>query len=141
MTPSIESRDSVVGATGNPAEPAHSRNPRCESNVMPCAKPNECTHRRSGRDAVTFGSFCRSDPAAAFRGFENALPPASNSWSFSSSNAVTGKYISPRISTTAGGSSTVSVRGMPFTVRTFAVMSSPMRPSPRVAAFTRRPRS
>mgnify|MGYP006141980289 CR=1 FL=1 len=46
-----------------------------------------------------------------------------------SSNAVTGKYISPRISTMAGGSSTASRRGMPCTVRTFDVMSSPMRPS------------
>ena len=141
MTPSIESRASVVGATGSPAVAAQSRKPRCESNVMPSAAPNECTHRRSGREAVTFGSFWRSDPAAALRGFANALPPASSSCPFSSSNAVTGKYISPRTSTTAGGSSTASVRGMPCTVRTFAVMSSPMRPSPRVAAFTSRPRS
>ena len=55
------------------------------------------------------------------------------------SNAVTGKYISPRTSITAGGSSSASVRGTPSTVRTFAVMSSPTRPSPRVAALTRTP--
>ena len=141
FTPSIDSRPSVVGGTGSPTVAAQSRNPRCESNATPSAKPNECTHSRRGRDAVTFGSFWRSEPAAAFRGFANGRCSAASSWSFSASNAVTGKYISPRTSITAGGSSSASVRGTPSTVRTFAVMSSPTRPSPRVAAFTRRPRS
>ena len=68
---------SVVGGTGSPAEAAHSRNARWESKPTPSAAPNECTHRRSGRDAVTFGSFWRSDPAAALRGFANAFWPAS----------------------------------------------------------------
>ncbi len=87
FTPSIDPSASVVGAIGSPAFSAHSRNPRCESNVTPSAYPNECTHSRSGREAVTFGSFWRSDPAAALRGFANALPPAWSSWSFSASNA------------------------------------------------------
>ena len=106
---------------------------------MPSAAPNECTHSRSGRDAVTFGSFWRSDPAAEFRGLANAFWPASCNRSFRASNAFTGRYISPRISTTLGGSSSVSRCGTPSTVRTFAVMSSPTRPSPRVAARVSRP--
>ena len=141
LTPSIDSRASVVGAAGSPASLAHSRKPRCESKRTPSAAPNECTHRCSGREAVIFASFWRSEPAAALRGFANALPPASSSRRFSSSNALTGKYISPRISTISGGSETASLRGTSRTVRTLDVMSSPMRPSPLVAALTSRPRS
>ena len=63
----------------------------------------------------------------------SARPPSSRS--FSSSNAFTGRYISPRISTTAGGSSSASRAGTPPTVRTLAVMSSPVTP---VAARGRR---
>ena len=103
---------------------------------------NECAHSRSGLDAVTQGSFWRSDPAAALRGFANALPPAARSCTFSCSNALTGKYISPR--DLDDGWRIVDrerARDAPGTVRTFDVMSSPMRPSPRVAAFTKRLRS
>ena len=32
----------------------------------------------SGRAAVTFASFCRSDPAAALRGLAKILPPAAS---------------------------------------------------------------
>ena len=135
----MESRRSLVGGTGRPASAAHARNPVCESNDTPSAAPNECTHRRSGRFAVTFGSFWRSDPAAALRGFENGRCSASSIIRFSSSKALTGRYISPRTSMTAGGASIRSVRGTCSTVRTFAVMSSPIRPSPRVAALTSTP--
>ena len=113
----------------------------CESNDTPSAAPNECTHRRSGREAVTFGSFCRSDPAAALRGLAKGFCSAASSPSLSCSKARTGRYISPRISTIAGGSSSVRRFGTPTTVRTLAVMSSPVRPSPRVAARTSTPRS
>ncbi len=141
FTPSIDSRSSVVGAAGSPAFAAQSRNPRCDANETPSAAPKECTHIRSGRDAVTFGSFWRSEPAAALRGFAKARWSAAVSCSFRASNARTGRYISPRTSITSGGSSISSLAGTPRTVRTFAVMSSPMRPSPRVAAWTSRPRS
>ena len=60
-----------MGAAGSPAFAAQSRNPRCDSNATPSAAPKECTHIRSGREAVTFGSFWRSEPAAALRGFAN----------------------------------------------------------------------
>ncbi len=131
----------MVGGTGSPTVPAHDRNPRCESNEIPSAAPNECTHSRSGRDDVTLGSFWRSEPAAAFRGFANGRCPAEVNSSFKLPNALTGKYISPRTSMTSGGSFASSFGGTPRTVRTFAVMSSPVKPSPRVAAFTSTPRS
>ena len=132
----------MVGATGSPAFAAQSRKPRCESNVTPSAAPNEWTHSRRGREAVTFGSFWRSEPAAALRGFANALPPASSSCSFSSSNALD-REVHLAADLDHGGRvvDASSVRGTPCTVRTLTVMSSPTRPSPRVAAFTSRPRS
>ena len=43
-----------------------------------------CTTMLSGRDAVTRGSFCRSDPAAALRGLANGALPASTSRALSS---------------------------------------------------------
>ncbi len=54
------------------------------------------------REAVTRGSFCRSDPAAEFRGLANAGLPASSSDSFSFPNASTGMNTSPLTSSTAG---------------------------------------
>ena len=50
----------------------------------PC--PTPCTTSCSPRDAVTRGSFCRSDPAAVLRGFANGALPAATSEAFSSSN-------------------------------------------------------
>ena len=58
----------------------------------------------SGRDAVTRGSFCRSDPAAVFRGLANGGLPAATSEAFSSANPSSGKNTSPRISTNSGTS-------------------------------------
>ena len=56
----------------------------------------------SGRDAVTRGSFCRSDPAAEFRGLANGALPAATSEAFSSAKPSSGKKTSPRISTSSG---------------------------------------
>ncbi len=55
-----------------------------------------------GREAVTRGSFCRKDPAAAFRGFAKTLFPDSSSDSLSSLNFFSGKKTSPRTSTIEG---------------------------------------
>ena len=98
----------------------------------------------SGRDAVTRGSFCRSEPAAEFRGLANGALPAATSCAFSSSKPANGKNTSPRISTSSGMSWPPSSRsrcGTPRMVRTLSVTSSPTRPSPRVAARTSRPLS
>ena len=68
------------------------------------------TSIRSGRDAVTAGFFCRSDPAAALRGFANGALPASTRLSFSASKPATGKNTSPRTSSTAGSVPRQAVR-------------------------------
>ena len=100
-----------------------------------------CAYIRRSRDAVTRGSFCRSDPAAALRGLANGLLPASTCDAFSSANAATGRNTSPRISIRSGcvAGSPPSTSGIVEMVRTFSVTSSPVRPSPRVAARTSRP--
>jgi len=90
---------------------------------------------------VIRASFCLRDPAAALRGLAKGRVPASVNATFNSSKAFTGRYTSPRTSITDGGSSTPSVRGIVLRVRTFAVMSSPIRPSPRVAATVSTPPS
>ena len=56
----------------------------------------------SAREAVTRGSFCRSDPAAELRGLAKAALPASRSDSLSFPNASTGMNTSPLTSSTAG---------------------------------------
>ena len=86
------------------------------------------------REAVTRGSFCRSDPAAEFRGLANAALPASSSDSFSFPNASTGMNTSPLTSRTAGWPEPFSRVGMEEMVRMFGVTSSPVRPSPLVVA-------
>ena len=54
------------------------------------------------RVAVTRGSFCRSEPAAALRGLANTGLPASVIDTLSRSNASVGRNTSPRTSTSAG---------------------------------------
>ena len=93
----------------------------------------------SARLAVIRGSFCRSDPAAEFRGLTKAGLPAANRDSFSLSNASTGRKTSPLTSSVAGYPDPVSRAGMEAIVRMFGVTSSPVRPSPRVAALTSAP--
>ena len=86
------------------------------------------------RDAVIFGSFCRSDPAAAFRGLANGAFPARTSDSLRAAKSATAKNTSPRTSSVSGASEPDSRCGMTLIVFTFAVTSSPTRPSPLVAA-------
>ena len=93
-----------------------------------------CTIALRARDAVTRGSFCRSEPAAELRGLAKAALPASSSDSFSFPNASTGMKTSPRTSSTAGWPEPFSRAGMAAMVRMLGVTSSPVRPSPRVAA-------
>ena len=66
--------------------------------------------KRSGRLAVTLGSFCRSEPAAELRGLANGALPASTRPALSSSKSSTRKNTSPRTSTNSGvGNSSVAV--------------------------------
>ena len=111
---------------------------------MPLSAPapgtaRPCTIRLSGRVAVTRGSFCRSEPAAVLRGFTYSGLPASACRSFSWWNASTGMNTSPRTSMTSGQPDPASRAGAAAIVRMFGVTSSPVTPSPRVAARTRTP--
>ena len=45
--------------------------PICVSAGTSLAAPQPCARKRSGRLAVTAGSFCLSEPAAAFLGVAN----------------------------------------------------------------------
>lgn len=107
----------------------------------PSRAPMPCTTMWSGRVAVTRGSFWRSEPAAALRGLAKGLSPASTRRALSSSNPAMGKKTSPRISTSAGTRSPLRRSGISAIVRTLGVMSSPVRPSPRVAARVSLPSS
>ena len=89
--------------------------------------------------AVTRGSFCRSEPAAALRGLANGGLPASVSATFSSPNPATGKNTSPRTSSVSGQPLPFSRDGTLAIVRMLGVTSSPVTPSPRVAARTSAP--
>ena len=83
--------------------------------------------------AVTAGSSCLSEPAAALRGFAKGDSPRSSRSSLSDRNEDSGMNISPMASSSAGGSSTISRSGTAGMVRKLDVMSSPTSPSPLVA--------
>ena len=85
----------------------------CRAALKPSRAPTPCTTIRSGRLAVTRGSFCRSEPAAALRGLANGALPASTSAALSSAKPATGKNTSPRTSSSAG----TSVAGEPARAR------------------------
>ena len=83
----------------------------------------------SARLAVTRGSFCRSEPAAALRGLAKTGLPASVIDSLSRSKATFGRNTSPRTSSSSGtGNSSVAVSrcGTPSIVLTLGVTSSPV---------------
>ncbi len=122
------------------------RNAECESaNVSSLISPRPCAAKPSLREAVILGSSCLSVPAAALRGFRNGSSPASSRSRFTRSNSAIGKYTSPRTSSTSGTDEAprpaASTSGTARMVRTFAVTSSPLTPSPRVSARTSTPRS
>ena len=90
----------------------------------------------SGRFAVMLGSSCRTEPAAALRGFGAARFPSAACLSVKARNPSSGMKTSPRTSRRLGGRSlgcSLSESGMARIVRRFGVMSSPRSPSPRVA--------
>ena len=93
----------------------------------------------SRRWAVMAGFFWRSDPAALLRGLANGALPSATRRALSSAKSSSRKNTSPRTSMSEGSgrsSDGVSVTGMSSMVRALRVTSSPVRPSPRVAALT-----
>ncbi|KAF5034079.1 hypothetical protein DSECCO2_599950 [anaerobic digester metagenome] len=89
------------------------------------------------RLAVTRGSFCRSEPAAAFRGFLNGRSSFNSCWATTCAKLSSGIYTSPR--TSKNGSGSGRRFGMDLIVRRFSVTSSPTKPSPRVEPRTNTP--
>ena len=83
--------------------------------------------------------FCRSEPAAALRGFGASFWPVPASRSFSARKPEIGRYTSPRTSSSGGASSPSMRSGTDLIVRRFTVTSSPWMPSPRVAPRVSRP--
>ena len=84
---------------------------------------------------MTWASFWRRLPAAALRGLTNGRVPSASACSLSRAKLVTGMYTSPRTSSTSGTAAPARRFGTTAIVATFAVTSSPTRPSPRVAAW------
>ncbi len=102
---------------------------------------NLYTNISSGREAVILESNKRSEPAAALRGFaKRDLPSASRS-AFILSNASRERYTSPRTSNRSIPSTVLTCSGMEPIVLRFAVISSPLTPSPRVAPRINTPSS
>ena len=82
----------------------------CAVGSNPSRAPMPWQTMPRSRVAVTRGSFCRSDPAAALRGLANTGLPASVIDTLSRSKASVGRNTSPRTSTSAGtGWSSVAV--------------------------------
>ena len=142
--------------TGSPQDASTSYTWLCE--VMLASRsirstghaPTPCTSMRSrrrrscisaSRSGFLPSSFCRSDPLAALRGLANTRSPLAACAAFSSSNDATGKKISPRTSTVSGCGPPASRSGTEPIARTLTVTSSPVMPSPRVAAEASTPRS
>ena len=68
----------------------------------PTTSPSWYTQNDRSRWAVIEGSFWRRLPAAALRGLTNSRPPAASACSFIRSKLATGRYTSPRTSSTSG---------------------------------------
>ena len=128
--------DWVAGAPAGALSPG-SGIPAAAGSAPGTASP--CTIKPSGLLAVIFGSFCRSDPAAALRGLANSGLPASPSCSLSLWNPATGKKTSPLTSNSSGMSDPDSRMGTASMVRMLGVTSSPVVPSPRVTPRTSAP--
>ena len=100
-------------------------------------------HPQLAPRAVTAGFFCRSEPAALLRGLANGALPSSTRPALSVLEvgepeehlAAHLEHLGQR----EWSLGAVSRSGMSSMVRALSVTSSPVRPSPRVAARTSRP--
>ena len=123
-------------------QPPGAQRVRTPATGAPGRTPRACRSRgRSAagcRDAVIRGSFCRSEPAAVLRGFANGGLPASTIERVERLEVARGGSTprrAPRPASGTGNSGVpVSRSGTSSSVRMLSVMSSPVRPSPRVSA-------
>ena len=103
--------------------------------------PTWYAQNERAREAVTVASFWRSDPAAELRGLTNSLSPAS-AWRRLRSSKAGDRHVdlAPHLEDLGQRSDgRVEASGMAAMVAMLAVTSSPVVPSPRVAAWTNRP--
>ena len=82
-TSSIDSWRAANGFVRKPRSRSHSSVSECDAKSRPSAAPTPYAQSASGRDAVTDESFCRSEPAAALRGFGVVFFPSAASRSLS----------------------------------------------------------
>ena len=107
----------------------------CEAGISWASScPTLYAHISRGRLAVIFGSNWRKLPAAALRGLTNVFSPFTNAFLLKISNPDRGMKISPLTSRMSGMLVPRNLKGTLLMVRTLAVMSSPIDPSPLVAA-------
>ena len=94
------------GLTGKPSDRRNARLSVCRaSGGPPTTSPSWYAQNDRSRWAVIVGSFWRRLPAAALRGLTNSRPPAAAAASFIRSKLATGRYTSPRTSSTSGTAS------------------------------------
>ena len=136
-SPSAPRAVATSGDTGKPNAASACSVAECVAGCasQPSTTPRPYAKKASGRAAVTSGSSWRSDPAAPLRGFASGRPPVSRMRALYASKPARGMYTSPRTSRTAGipACPVRSFSGISPIVRRFAVTSSPVAPSPRVA--------
>ena len=105
--------------------------------------PYPCINSFNGLEAVTSGSNCLKLPAAAFLGFAKIFFPDSFEDSFIFLNSKDSIKTSPLTSKELGifaiSSFLINSNGTEGNVLILWVMSSPIVPSPRVAAFSKTP--
>ena len=116
-------------------------NPQLSNNDVNCfsdliskslISPSPHGIKTKGLEAVIFESSCLRDPAAAFLGFEKILDLSI----LNLLNSEIGNITSPLISIRLGIFFPISFNGTLFMVLIFSVISSPISPSPLVAALS-----
>ena len=124
------------GTTLNPNSARYSNSSKCELNSTPSIFCTLNIYIFNGLLAVTFGSNCLNDPAAAFLAFANNGSSKISRSSFIFSKSAVEMKTSPR---TVISISFFNFCGIVLIVLTFPVTSSPTCPLPLVAPSTKIP--
>ena len=126
----------MCGLIGMPSDLMWSRKLEYVSmSSMPTTSPRPWATKLKRRRATTVGSRLFNVPAVELRALANNGSPSRSRSALMRSNSALGMKISPRTSNVGGGSCCGSNRkGIARIARTWAVMSSPRSPSPRVTA-------
>ena len=130
--------------TGRPQSRSRSYQPdwagRAASPGRPSTRPTPCTSRSSARDAVTFGSFCRSEPGRGVaRVGERRLARLGQPLVQLLERGDRQEHLAAHLEHVRHSRCRTAGAGTAAMVRMFGVTSSPVVPSPRVAARTSAP--